>query len=67
MYRELGMLAGGTGISPMTQIMRSVVNHPEDKTQLTLLYGNYYEDDILCKEELAYYTATRYITYSYLH
>lgn len=58
-YRAVGMIAGGTGISPMVQIIRSVIAHPEDKTQLTLLYGNYFEDDILCKEEIMYYHGTR--------
>ena len=33
--------------------------HPEDKTKLTLLYGNYFEDDILCRDELMYYSGTR--------
>lgn len=59
MYKEVGMIAGGTGISPMVQIIRSVVAHPEDKTQLKLLYGNYFEDDILCKDELMYFSSTR--------
>jgi len=58
-YRELGLIAGGTGISPMIQIIRSVSNHPEDKTKVSLLYGNFLEDDILCRDELMYYTATR--------
>lgn len=58
-YRAVGMIAGGTGISPMMQIIRSVIAHPEDKTQLTLLYGNYFEDDILAKEEIMYYSSTR--------
>jgi hypothetical protein len=36
-----------------------VVHHPEDKTNIKLLYGNYVEDDILAKEELMYYSSTR--------
>ena len=59
MYKNVGMIAGGTGITPMVQIIRSVANHPEDETTLSLLYGNYGEDDILCKEELSYYSMTR--------
>ena len=59
MYREIGMIAGGTGISPMVQIIRSISHHPEDDTQATLLYGNYNEEDILCRDELSYYTLTR--------
>jgi len=59
MYRQVGMIAGGTGITPMVQIIRSVANHPEDDTELFLLYGNYNEDDILCRDELSYYSLTR--------
>jgi NAD(P)H-flavin reductase len=59
MYRQVGMIAGGTGITPMVQIIRSVANHPEDDTELKLLYGNYNEEDILCRDELSYYSLTR--------
>jgi len=59
MYREVGMIAGGTGITPMVQIIRSIANHPEDDTHAKLLYGNYNEEDILCRDELSYYTLTR--------
>jgi len=65
-FKELGMIAGGTGISPMMQVMRSVTAHPEDTTQLKLLYGNYFEDDILCKEELMYLSTTRTNIHSYI-
>jgi len=53
------MIAGGTGITPMVQIIRSVANHPEDDTHLKLLYGNYNEEDILCRDELSYFNMTR--------
>ncbi|GBG88332.1 hypothetical protein CBR_g46898, partial [Chara braunii] len=59
MYSKLGMIAGGTGISPMMQIIRTVTRHPADSTHLSLLYGNAEEDDILCKEELMYIATTR--------
>ena len=59
MYREIGMIAGGTGITPMVQIIRSIANHPEDDTHAKLLFGNYNEEDILCRDELSYYTLTR--------
>lgn len=43
----------------LLQIIRSVVGNPQDTTKISLLYGNYLEDDILCKEELLYYSSTR--------
>ena len=48
----LGMVAGGTGITPMYQIIRSVLADPADGTRLRLLYANRTEDDILLRREL---------------
>jgi len=50
--KKLGMIAGGSGITPMLQIIRAVLKDPEDKTQLNLLYANQTEDDILLRKEL---------------
>ncbi|KAH0342558.1 cytochrome b5 reductase-like protein, partial [Aureobasidium melanogenum] len=48
---EIGMIAGGTGITPMYQIIRAICENPRDKTKVTLLYGSVSENDrLLCKE-----------------
>ncbi|KAF7721922.1 hypothetical protein EC973_003935 [Apophysomyces ossiformis] len=52
MVKEIGMIAGGTGITPMLQIVRAIVRNPNDKTKVTLLFGNMTEGDILLREEL---------------
>lgn len=52
MVREIGMLAGGTGITPMLQIIRAIMKNPQDKTRVTLIYANVTTDDILLKEDL---------------
>lgn len=52
MKKELGMIAGGTGITPMLQVCKRILENPEDKTQVTLLYANVTEKDILLREEL---------------
>lgn len=52
-HNHIAMIAGGTGITPMYQVMRNIFKNPEDKTQVTLLFGNLTEDDILLKKELA--------------
>ena len=36
----------------MLQIAQEVVRNPEDETQLTLVFANVSEDDILLKKEL---------------
>lgn len=49
---HLGMIAGGTGITPMLQIIRAILKNPHDKTHVALIYANVTFDDILLKEEL---------------
>jgi cytochrome-b5 reductase len=50
--REIGMIAGGTGITPMLQIIRAALKNPQDPTRLSLIYANVNYDDILLKKEL---------------
>lgn len=46
------MIAGGTGITPMLQIIRAALKNPADRTQLSLVYANVNPEDILLKTEL---------------
>ncbi|XP_007885997.1 NADH-cytochrome b5 reductase 2 [Callorhinchus milii] len=50
--RNLGMIAGGTGITPMLQLIRHIVKDPEDDTKCFLLFANQTEKDILLRAEL---------------
>eukprot|EP00667_Euglena_gracilis_P015637 EG_transcript_16283 len=50
--KRVGMMAGGTGLTPMLQIIQAVLRDPSDPTHLSLIYGNKTEADILCREEL---------------
>ncbi|EPQ60874.1 hypothetical protein GLOTRDRAFT_30322 [Gloeophyllum trabeum ATCC 11539] len=50
--REIGMIAGGTGITPMLQIIRAALKNPLDRTKLSLIYANVNHEDILLKAEL---------------
>ncbi|KAL7202905.1 hypothetical protein ACSBR1_034375 [Camellia fascicularis] len=50
--RAFGMLAGGTGITPMFQVARAILENPNDKTNINLIYANVTYEDILLKEEL---------------
>lgn len=49
---EIGMIAGGTGITPMLQIIRAALKNPLDSTKLSLIYANVNHEDILLKKEL---------------
>ncbi|CRG90332.1 cytochrome-b5 reductase [Talaromyces islandicus] len=51
-HNHIALIAGGTGIAPMYQLIRAIFKNPEDKTKVTLVYGNVSEDDILLKKEL---------------
>lgn len=51
-YKQVSMLACGTGITPMYQIMRHVLDNEEDETRLVLLYSLSRAKDILMKKEL---------------
>ncbi|PQQ14072.1 NADH--cytochrome b5 reductase 1-like [Prunus yedoensis var. nudiflora] len=50
--RAFGMLAGGTGITPMFQVARAILENPSDRTNVHLIYANVTYEDILLKEEL---------------
>ncbi|KAI7876504.1 uncharacterized protein EV154DRAFT_569236 [Mucor mucedo] len=49
---QVGMIAGGTGIAPMFQLICRILENPNDKTSIWLVYGNKKLDDILLKSEL---------------
>lgn len=46
------MIAGGTGITPMLQIIRAALKNSLDRTKLSLIYANVSSEDILLKKEL---------------
>lgn len=50
--KEMGMIAGGTGVTPMFQIIRRICEDPRDDTNMTFLYANSSEEDILLRDEL---------------
>lgn len=51
-YRELGMIAGGSGITPILQVIRAIMKDESDATKVSLLFANIAEEDILLREEL---------------
>ncbi|KAJ2891319.1 hypothetical protein MKZ38_000596, partial [Zalerion maritima] len=54
MVRHFGMIAGGTGITPMLQIVRAVIRGRAagDKTEVDLIFANVTKEDILLREDL---------------
>ncbi|XP_060831719.1 NADH-cytochrome b5 reductase 3 isoform X1 [Bombus pascuorum] len=50
--KKIAMLAGGTGITPMLQLIRAIIKDSTDETQVSLLFANQTEKDILLRDEL---------------
>ncbi|KAJ4257980.1 hypothetical protein NW762_008117 [Fusarium torreyae] len=50
--KKIGMIAGGTGITPMFQVIRAICEHDRDTTEISLVYANRTEQDILLRDEL---------------
>ncbi|CAN1173490.1 Nitrate reductase [NAD(P)H] [Linum perenne] len=50
--KKLAMVAGGTGITPIYQVIQAVLRDPEDRTEMYIVYANRTEDDILLRDEL---------------
>jgi len=50
--KEVGMLAGGTGLTPMLQVVAAALRDPDDATRFSLIYANKTESDILCRDLL---------------
>ena len=57
LVRHFGMIAGGTGITPMLQIIRAIIrgrprNGGNDRTEVDLIFANVNQEDVLLKEDL---------------
>ena len=50
-HDHITCVAGGTGITPMYQLITTIFKNPEDKTKVSLVFGNISEEDILLREE----------------
>ncbi|KAI1110866.1 hypothetical protein F5Y14DRAFT_337056 [Nemania sp. NC0429] len=50
--KRIGMLAGGSGITPMYQLIRAICEDERDTTEVSLVYANRTEEDILLRREL---------------
>ncbi|XP_068121605.1 NADH-cytochrome b5 reductase 1 [Hyperolius riggenbachi] len=44
---QVGMIAGGTGLTPMLQLIQTILKDPDDETKCFLLFANNTKDDII--------------------
>ncbi|KAF8481579.1 cytochrome-b5 reductase [Russula ochroleuca] len=52
-FEDVALIGGGSGITPLYQLLNHALNDPVNRTRFTLLYANVSEGDILLHEELA--------------
>lgn len=50
-HKSILLVAGGSGITPLYQLTRAILNNPADKTKISLIYANNSEEDILLRKE----------------
>merc|ERR1719161_2787243 len=65
--RRIGMIVGGTGITPMIQALHAILGNPNDRTQVSMLFGNKQVGDILAKDMLDAWSATHEDRFSVTH
>ncbi|KAJ8515439.1 hypothetical protein ONZ45_g7137 [Pleurotus djamor] len=50
-FDEVALIGGGSGITPLYQVLTHALADKSNKTKFTLIYGNIAEKDILLREE----------------
>lgn len=51
-YEDVVLIGGGSGITPLYQLLTTIAKNPADKTKVHLIYGNKTKEDILLKGEI---------------
>ena len=57
--KRIGLLAGGTGITPTYQVLMAIAKDPEDTTEAHLIFANKSPADVFLREELEALAAKR--------
>ncbi len=52
-HSHVALVAGGAGITPIYQLAKGILNNPEDKTRITLVWGVNTDADIFLREEFS--------------
>merc|ERR1711871_201715 len=51
-FNEIGFIAGGSGITPVLQTARALIEDKSATVKIKILYANRTESDILCRDTL---------------
>lgn len=64
--KEIGMVAGGSGITPMYQVIDAIIRNPADKTKVKVVFCNVTEADIILKNQLDTWAKDPRVTINYV-
>lgn len=56
-HSEIMLIAGGAGITPAYQLIRGILQNPDDHTKITLVFGVNTDSDLLLRKEFEDYEA----------
>ncbi|KAI1806355.1 NADH-cytochrome b5 reductase [Daldinia bambusicola] len=56
-HSEILLIAGGAGITPIYQLIRGILQNPEDHTKINLVFGVNTDADLLLRKELDEYAS----------
>ncbi|KAJ5817316.1 hypothetical protein N7447_009549 [Penicillium robsamsonii] len=51
-FEHVNLIAGGAGITPMYQLIQGMLNNPDDKSKIKLIFGVNTDKDLVMKKEL---------------
>ncbi|KAJ2907169.1 hypothetical protein MKZ38_007684 [Zalerion maritima] len=54
-HSSVTLIAGGAGITPIYQLVQGILDNPEDKTKITLVFGVNSDRDVLLQKEFDNY------------
>ena len=54
-WKRVGMVAGGSGLTPCLQVAEELLSLPDDKTKIDLIFCNKNEGDIFLKDHLIHW------------
>ena len=49
-HSQITLIAGGSGITPIYQLIQGILKNPEERTKITLVYGVNSDEDILLRD-----------------
>ncbi|DAZ92631.1 TPA: hypothetical protein N0F65_007691 [Lagenidium giganteum] len=52
MYKKVGLVAGGSGLTPCLQVAKKICRDNSDKTEVVMIFANQTEEDIILRDEI---------------